>query len=156
MDLILWRHADAGEPIAEAAADLARPLSSKGRKQAKAMAAWLRKQLQDVDDYRLIASEAVRSRETAEFLGKYSVAASINPGGFNGAYLEVAHWPRDVGKTVVIVGHQPHIGQVASLLLTGKELDWTTRKSGIWWIQRRIIDDRIRYVLKAAIGPEML
>ena len=38
MDLILWRHADAGEPLADAEADLLRKLSPKGEKQAARIA----------------------------------------------------------------------------------------------------------------------
>ncbi|MBM5574397.1 histidine phosphatase family protein [Deefgea sp. CFH1-16] len=153
MDLILWRHADAAERLD----DLARPLTPKGIKQAKKMAAWLRAQLKDVAQYRLICSEALRSQATARYLrADAEVDQRINLGGFNAAYLELAHWPRDIGKVVVMVGHQPHIGQVASLLLTGKELDWHTRKGGIWWIQRRVIDGRVKYVLKAALGPELI
>ena len=44
MDLVLWRHAEAKEwePGCD---DLARPLVSKGHKQAARMAAWLDRQL---------------------------------------------------------------------------------------------------------------
>ena len=153
MDLILWRHADA----AEGDDDLARPLTSKGSKQAKKMAAWLREQLKEVPEYRLITSEALRSQMTAQHLREdFEIDGKINPGCHNAGYLEVAHWPRDIGKFVVVVGHQPHLGEVAALLLTGKELDWNTRKGGIWWIQRCVVEGRVKYQLKAALGPDML
>lgn len=153
MDLILWRHADAEDGND----DLARALTPKGVKQAKKVAAWLREQLKDVAEYRLIASEAVRSQSTAQQLrSNFEINAKINPGCHNACYLEVAHWPRDIGKVVVMVGHQPNLGEVASLLLTGKELDWHTRKGGIWWIQRRVDDGRVKYVLKAALSPDLL
>jgi phosphohistidine phosphatase len=38
MELILWRHAEAEDGIP----DMARELTSKGKKQAKHMAAWLK------------------------------------------------------------------------------------------------------------------
>lgn len=154
MDLILWRHADAADGID----DLARPLTLKGQKQAKKVAAWLREQLKDVPQYRLIASEALRSQETAQQLrADFEVNAKINPACHNACYLEVARWPRDIGKVVVMVGHQPNIGEVAALLLTGKELDWNTRKGGIWWIQRKVMaDGRVKYLLKAALSPDLL
>ncbi|MBM5572390.1 MULTISPECIES: SixA phosphatase family protein [Deefgea] len=154
MDLILWRHADAEYGVD----DLARPLTPKGVKQAKKVAAWLRRQLKDVAGYRLIASEAVRSQATAQYLNpQYEINPKLNPGCHNACYLEAARWPRDIGKFVVIVGHQPNLGEVASLLVTGKELDWNTRKGGIWWIQRRVMDDgRVKYVLKAALSPDLL
>ena len=150
MDLILWRHADA----AEGDDDLARPFTSKG---SKKMAAWLREQLKEVPEYRLITSEALRSQMTAQHLREdFEIDGKINPGCHNAGYLEVAHWPRDIGKFVVVVGHQPHLGEVAALLLTGKELDWNTRKGGIWWIQRCVVEGRVKYQLKAALGPDML
>ncbi len=153
MDLILWRHADAED----GSDDLARSLTPKGVKQAKKVAAWLREQLKDVPEYRLIASEAQRSQSTAKHLREdFEINAKINPDCHNAAYLEVAHWPRDIGKFVVMVGHQPNIGEVAALLLTGKELDWETRKGAIWWIQRKVIEGRVKYVLKAAISPDLL
>lgn len=153
MDLILWRHAEA----AEGEDDLARPLTAKGVKQAKKVAAWLREQLKDVPEYRLVASGALRSQMTAQQLrADFEINPKINPDCHNACYLEVSHWPRDVGKFVVLVGHQPNIGEVAALLLTGKELDWNTRKGGIWWIQRRVFDGRVKYVLKAALSPDLL
>jgi phosphohistidine phosphatase len=153
MDLILWRHADAED----GSNDLARALTPKGVKQAKKMAAWLREQLKDVSEYRLIASEAVRSQSTAQHLrADFEINPKINPGCHNARYLEVSHWPRDIGKVVVMVGHQPNLGEVAALLVTGKELDWDTRKGGIWWIQRRVDEGRVKYVLKAALSPDLL
>lgn len=154
MDLILWRHADAEEGVD----DLARPLTPKGIKQAKKVATWLREQLKDAAEYRVIASEAVRSQATAQQLrADFEINAKINPGCHNACYLEVARWPRDIGKFVVVVGHQPNLGEVAALLLTGKELEWNTRKGGIWWIQRKVMDDgRVKYVLKAALSPDLL
>ena len=44
MELIFWRHADA-EDAPPGGADAARALTGKGKKQARRMAAWLRKRL---------------------------------------------------------------------------------------------------------------
>ena len=77
MDLILWRHADAEDGND----DLARALTPKGVKQAKKVAAWLREQLKDVAEYRLIASEAVRTQSTAQQLrSHFEINAKMNPG----------------------------------------------------------------------------
>ena len=40
MDLILWRHAEAGDHLADPIADLERPLSPKGERQARRVADW--------------------------------------------------------------------------------------------------------------------
>ena len=47
MDLILWRHAEAGDPLADPIADLERPLSTKGERQARRVADWLNQFLPD-------------------------------------------------------------------------------------------------------------
>ena len=64
MDLILWRHAEAepGEP------DHGRRLTSKGRKQAERMAAWLEHRLPETT--RILVSPAERTQETALALGR--------------------------------------------------------------------------------------
>lgn len=67
MDLVLWRHAEAKEwePGCD---DLARPLVSKGHKQAARMAAWLDRQLPA--SARVYCSPAVRTVQTAEALDR--------------------------------------------------------------------------------------
>ena len=56
MNLILWRHAEAEEI---APTDLARQLTVRGRKQAQAVAKWLRARLDE--DAAILASPAVRT-----------------------------------------------------------------------------------------------
>jgi phosphohistidine phosphatase len=38
---------------------------------------------------------------------------------------------------VLLVGHQPALGELASLLLTGREAPWTIRKGAVWWLRNR-------------------
>jgi len=38
---------------------------------------------------------------------------------------------------VLLVGHQPALGELASLLLTGREAPWTIRKGAVWWLRHR-------------------
>ena len=152
MDLILWRHAEAEDGLD----DLARPLTEKGRKQAARMARWLAGQLKG-QSVRVVTSGAVRSEQTARALGQgFEVDTRINPGALAAAYLEVAGWPQGDGRITVLVGHQPTLGRVASLLMTGRESDWATRKGAIWWIQRRRREQKVHYVLKACLSPELL
>jgi phosphohistidine phosphatase len=150
MNLILWRHAEA-EPGEE---DLARWLTSKGQKQAATMAQWLEARLPE--HTRIIASEAVRARQTAAALSpQHEGDARLNPGADVSNYLTVADWP-DAGGTVVIIGHQPTIGRVAARLLTGIEAEWSVRKGAIWWLQYRFRDGRAQTLLKTMLTPEQL
>ncbi len=151
MDLILWRHAEA-EPGDVGLPDLERALTPKGIKQAKRMGQWLDSQLPE--NCRILASPAVRTVQTAEGLGrKYKTHAALVPGAEAEAVLQAANWP--AGKeTVVIIGHQPTLGQVAALLLTGQVLDWEMKKASAWWFVQRDPDEPV--LLKAVMSADLV
>ena len=142
MDLILWRHAEAEE----GSDDLARALTRKGQKQAREMATWLRQRLPA--DYRLLVSQAVRSEQTGAFLSRnFEVLPALNPNTTPEAALAALGWPNpntDSSKqTVVLVGHQPYIGRLAALLLSGQDQFWSVKKGAIWWLDLRKSDERL-------------
>jgi phosphohistidine phosphatase len=149
MELILWRHAEAepGEP------DLARKLTPKGRKQAAAVARWLKNYLPK--DARILASPSVRTKQTADALKReYETADGLAPDKSAQDMIAATGWP-DADGTVVLVGHNPAIGQLAALLLNGSETDMTIRKGAAWWFTSRVREGETRAVLKAVIGPGM-
>ncbi len=79
-------------------------------------------------------SPALRTRETAGALSsKVEVLPDLAPGADVSAILAAIDWPQGHEDTVV-VGHQPWIGRLASLLLAGHEINWSVKKSGIWWL----------------------
>lgn len=150
MDLILWRHAEAEEGIP----DLQRPLTAKGQKQARRMAEWLDSQLPD--GCRILVSPALRTLQTVEPLGrKFKVAPEIGPGASAQDLLRAANWPK--GKeAVMVVGHQPTLGQVAALLVGGREGYWEMKKANAWWIVQKEADDPDSLYLKAVMAPELI
>ena len=150
MDLILWRHAEAeaGEP------DLERMLTAKGHKQARRMADWLSAQLPD--SCKILVSPALRTLQTAEALGrKFKIHPGLAPGAEPDELLKAANWP-GAKETVLVVGHQPTLGQVAALLMTGEDLDWDMRKAGVWWFSQRVPGLASSTYLKAVLGPDLL
>ncbi|MDB5918374.1 MAG: phosphohistidine phosphatase [Massilia sp.] len=150
MDLILWRHAEAeeGEP------DLQRCLTPKGQKQARRMAEWLGTQLPE--GCRIFVSPALRTIQTADAIGrKYKIAPQLAPGAGPLDILRTVNWPNSK-ETVLVVGHQPTIGQVASLLLTGKARGWEVKKSAVWWFVQREAQDPDSLYLKAVMTPELI
>lgn len=150
MDLILWRHAEAeaGEP------DLGRRLTPKGVKQAERMAAWLDAHLPDT--CRILVSPADRAQQTAQALQrKFRTVPEIAPGASAGAVLSAANWP-DSREAVLVVGHQPTLGMVASSLLSGEETYWSVRKSAVWWLSDRGRDGGSTVVLRAVLSPEFV
>jgi phosphohistidine phosphatase len=152
MDLILWRHAEA-EPRAPGLADEARALTARGRKQAARMGEWLDRQLPA--SCRVLSSPAVRTVQTVEALGrKFKTHFSLAPDASAGSVLEAAQWP-DGGGAVLVVGHQPTLGQVASLLIAGQEQDWILRKGGVLWIAQKDIGEGMAAYIKAALVADM-
>lgn len=150
MDLILWRHADAQE----GEQDMLRPLTGKGRKQAERMAAWLHAHLPE--DTRILTSPARRCLETADALKlKYQVDANLAPGADAALLLAAAGWPEASGA-VLVVGHQPTLGEAASLLLFGETRGLSLKKGGVLWLTNRVRGDTPRSVIKAAMTAEML
>jgi phosphohistidine phosphatase len=150
MDLILWRHAEAeaGEP------DQGRALTAKGQKQAAKIAIWLDRNLPD--NCRILASPAKRAQETAEALGrKFKTVDDVGPGASYASILAVSGWP-DSREAVLIVGHQPTLGHVASFLLAGEAVDWAIKKAAVWWFSNRVREADQRTALRAVISPDYL
>jgi phosphohistidine phosphatase len=150
VDLILWRHADA----APGSRDLERKLTARGRKQAERVGAWLVARLPG--RYTVLASPARRARETADALGvRYKIVERLAPGVAPGEVLQACGWPSHKGA-VVVVGHQPDLGQVAALLLGGAEADWSVRKGGLWWLSNRERGGETQVVVRAVIAPDLI
>ena len=150
MDLILWRHAEAEE----GGPDLERRLTPRGQKHAGRVAAWLLQRLPS--KFTVIASPARRTRQTAESLGvKFKTSARLAPGVSAADILAAAEWPERKGA-VVVIGHQPTLGQVAAYLVCGSREEWAIKKGGLWWLTNRVRDDESQIVVRAVIAPDLL
>lgn len=150
MDLILWRHAEAaaGDP------DSARPLTDYGRSQAQLMARWLAPRLPA--DLRLIVSPARRAQETAHTLERsFETIESLSPGTDVTTLLRVAGWP-EAERPVMLVGHQPTLGEAAARLLEGRQVSWRIGTGAVWWLRSRQRKGRSEAELLLAIEPEIL
>lgn len=150
MELILWRHAEAEDT--HPGGDFARALTSHGHRQAERVADWLRPRLEG--EWKILASPAVRAVQTVAPLGlPYEVRTALDTRGRADGLLREAGWP-DGGK-VVVIGHQPTLGEVAAILL-GDEGGVAVRKGAIWWFTTREPGGKAAGVLKAVLNPEML
>ena len=150
MELILWRHAEAeiGEP------DASRPLTRRGQKQAARMAEWLDRTLPS--GCTILASPTLRTVQTAEALARrFKIHPGLGPDADCTRLLEAANWP-DRREPVVLVGHQPALGQLAALLVSGVEQDWTVRKGNVWWLAQRQRGDVQSTYLRAVMTPDLL
>jgi phosphohistidine phosphatase len=150
MDLILWRHADAQDGFP----DLARELTTKGLRQAAEMAKWLKLHLPN--DIEILVSPAVRAQQTAQALmHKFKTVKEIEPGAPYEALLSAAGWPDHKG-TVLVVGHQPTLGQTAAWLLSGEVADWGMKKGAVWWFTHRARGEQRETALRVSIAPDLL
>lgn len=114
MYLVLVRHAKAEDREKwNAKDDLRRPLVKKGVKQAKNIAKYLKKYSIDA----IISSLAIRASDTAKYIAAYQkqstffLSPSLNPEiGIEG-YIKHKEEIQQDWEVVVIVGHEPLIGE---------------------------------------------
>ena len=79
----------------------------------------------------------MRAHRTAAKLERpFTTVESIGPGAHAKDLLAASGWP-DARRTVLMVGHQPALGELVSLLLTGRESPMTIRKGSVWWLRNR-------------------
>ena len=150
MHLILWRHAEAEDGLP----DMERELTRKGQRQAQRMATWLQQRLPA--NVRVISSPAERAKQTAAALSdKFEIVDSIAPDASSAAVIDAAGWPAG-RRAVVLVGHQPTLGQAAAMLLARKKLPWSIKKGAVWWFTHRERDGRCQVLLHAVMSPDML
>lgn len=156
MDLILWRHAEAEESPADAqgGSDLERSLTPRGEKQAARMAAWLDRQLPE--RARILVSPARRCEQTALVLGrKYKIRAELGPDAPPSQLLELVQWP--VNKLpILVIGHQPTLGQTIAQLLGLQESDCAVKKGALWWLRTREREGGLQTVVVTVQSPELL
>jgi phosphohistidine phosphatase len=124
LQLYLLRHADAGDPMAWPGDDAERPLSAKGRRQARRLGNLLADIGWKPD--LILTSPMVRAADTARIIGRavgvkpadeHSLGSGIGLGDVG--TLLAAH---PEAKRVVLVGHDPDFSAVASTL-TGAAIE---------------------------------
>jgi len=110
--LVRHAHSDPAEP------DELRPLSEKGREQARALGERLAGEAPDT----VLTSPLLRARETAAAIARAADVEvrsdeRLSPGATPDDVLAAAE---DAGTTVVVVGHQPDCSEVAAALGAGE------------------------------------
>ncbi|MCM1128893.1 MAG: histidine phosphatase family protein [Alistipes senegalensis] len=149
MHLILWRHADA----VEGSPDTERRLSGKGLRQAALAAGWLNPRLPE--NATILVSPAIRARQTANTLGRqYSIHDSLAISSTAENMLEAARRASS-SPAVLLVSHQPLLGNLASLLLCGQKQPWHIAKSQVWWFEIQENGAR-ETVLRAVMDPSLI
>ena len=153
MDLILWRHAHAEALEADLQHDGERKLTLKGQKQAAKMALWLDSVLPH--SCRILVSPSQRTMQTALALGrKFKIVAEIGTDSDVDQILAACNWPNS-RESVLIIGHQPHLGELVCRLLPSIT-ECAMRKGNVWWISQKDGEESALPYLKAVMTPELV
>jgi len=151
MDLIIWRHAEA-EDQREGLDDMDRALTPHGRKQAARVGKWLRKHMPA--GTRVLCSPALRCQQTALALGcEIELVQDLAPDAAPAALLQAAQWP-DAGTPVMVVGHQPTLGETLAQVLRLQDSNYAIRKGAAWWLRTGEGEGDGQVIVWAVQSPE--
>ena len=148
MDLYILRHAiavDPGSPAYED--DSQRPLTSRGSAKMKQIASGLRHMGVEFD--LILSSPHMRARQTAEILAKsYGIpdklvlTPALLPEAPASQIINEINEKYPQYKNVVLIGHQPYLNTLISMLISGDPtLNITLKKGGLC----RLSSDHLRY-----------
>jgi phosphohistidine phosphatase len=153
MDLILWRHAEAID-VDLVGDDMLRTLTPRGERQAAHMAEWLDRHLPE--GAKVWSSPALRTEQTAQALGrKFKVSPMLAPLSNTDQLLELVQWPHAKG-TVLVVGHQPTLGDTIARLIGLNGQSVPVKKGAVWWLRYRERDTNPQTVVMSVQTPDWL
>jgi phosphohistidine phosphatase len=118
------------------------------------MAEWLDRQLPE--GVKVLVSPAQRTLQTAMALDrKYKIREELAPNAEPDQVLLAAGWP-DAKMPILIVGHQPTLGQIIAALMGLSVQDCTVRKGAVWWLRSRLRDGVRQTVVVTVQNPDLL
>ena len=153
-EIIFWRHAEAHDADADQD-DLSRKLTVKGQRQAERVAFWLDRNLPQ--HCKVFVSEAKRAQQTARCLPrKHKTLTELGPTATPPDVLAAVGWGSKI-EPIVIIGHQPWIGECIHWLLMDAMAPMSVRKGAVWWLQSRPREDAsFEVIVRTVITPELL
>jgi phosphohistidine phosphatase len=125
MNIFLLRHGLAVERGTPGfAKDSTRPLTPKGRRQLRKISAAMRKM--DLRFNRILSSPFLRAKQTAEIVAgelklkkRLAFVDELQPGGDAGKLIQRINALKPQPENVLLVGHEPDLGELISLLISG-------------------------------------
>ena len=138
MNLFLLRHGIAEERDTPGFQnDFARPLTAKGKRQLRQTCAAMRKMKIDFD--LILASPLVRAKQTAKIAAKelerqrrLEFSDALKPGGDAKKLVQKIYAHKPAAASVLLVGHEPDLSRLVSLLVSGKlDLSLDFKKGGL-------------------------
>lgn len=112
--------------------DIDRKLTTKGHKQAKQMAVWLKKYLPKQTF--VMSSPALRARETVTYWGgDWHEDSRLSPERAVDPILQLM--TQSPYESLMLVGHQPWIGELAAYHLGMEDAQLSIKKGAVWWLR---------------------
>lgn len=173
MDLLLVRCADlesgarttadetaAGQELA-AREPMNAGLSERGQRHARRLASWLRQHAPR--ELQIFSSPSKAGREMAGLfangLGERALTPVISrllgPEADAADLLGAVGWPDD-HRAALIIAHQPALGSLAGLLLSGQETPLAFKKGAMWWFSKRQRGEQTQTVLRCVLTPDLM
>jgi len=170
--VVLFRHGPAGRSDPKRwPDDRERPLTPRGEKRTRQAATGLYRILRESSPERIEVwtSPLVRARQTAkrvaDAVGEAKppepvVVAALAPGGSTRSLLErlstTAAGEKNDGLVVILVGHEPDLGQVVAELLVGVTGALPLKKAGACAVSFEVVPRRHAGTLEWFVPPRLL
>jgi phosphohistidine phosphatase len=161
MDCLLLRHGIAVERDEWEGSDADRPLTERGAKRVAQVADGLSRL--DVQPTHVLSSPLIRAIETAKIVHRslrvhaaVQIVDALLPDAPPNRLLSILH-DLPTESCVLCVGHEPHLGMAASVILTGKpSTAFPFKKAGACLIELSIPAKPGRGVLRWWLPPDQL
>ncbi len=136
MELYILRHGIAADLDTHGLAnDADRPLTPEGERKVGQIARAMEKLELSFDV--ILSSPYLRARQTAEIVAEHLEASrklelsdTLTPGGSTKRLVELLHRFRPSPESVLLIGHEPYLSGLISLLVSGKETFGVVLKKG--------------------------
>lgn len=131
MEIVLMRHGRAAERGSHEGPDEQRPLTTDGRKRLRRALPGLLQVIPQIGQ--VVTSPLLRAHQTAELVADgYAVPlrelSALAPGG---DIQQITRWlARQRDEVLLLVGHEPDLGRLASWFLTGSSESFLPLKKG--------------------------
>ncbi|HEX5698665.1 MAG TPA: histidine phosphatase family protein, partial [Rhodoferax sp.] len=86
---------------------------------------------------------------------KFKIRPELAPGGTVEQLLESVQWP-DAKGCVLVVGHQPTLGQTIAQLIGLTESECPVKKGAVWWLRNRQREALVQTLVVTVQSPEVL
>jgi phosphohistidine phosphatase len=163
MKLYILRHGDAVEHGDPRYPERERPLTPKGTQRTKTLAHALRQMEISIDA--MLSSPLTRARQTAEIIAhglrmqgkKLELTEHLAPSGSMQHLVEQLNAISPAPGSVLLVGHEPYLSGLVSLLCTGGPgLSLVLKKGGLCRLDADVLDCGKCATLEWLLAPRLL